>query len=138
VARDLPMTAPDWILTVRSVATVAQVVERLRTLVADHGLTLFADVDHAANAREAGLEMPPSRVLIFGNARAGTPLMLAAPDIALELPLRVLVREDAEGAALVYLDPVRLAAAFGVEHLAAGIMGLSTLVEAAAATRTEG
>jgi uncharacterized protein (DUF302 family) len=133
------VTTPDWIRTVGSAATVAQVAERMRALIAEHGLTLFAEVDHAANAREAGLEMPPSRVLIFGSARAGTPLMLAAPDIALELPLRVLVREDSEGgAALVYLDPARLAAAFGVEHLAAGIMGLSTLVEAAAATSTEG
>ena len=133
------MIAPDWIRTVRSAGTVVQVVERLRTLVAEHGLTLFAEVDHAANAREAGLEMPPSRVLIFGNARAGTPLMLAAPDIALELPLRVLVRADPEGGtALVYLDPARLAAAFGVEHLAQGIMGLPALAEAAAATHTEG
>jgi uncharacterized protein (DUF302 family) len=133
------VTAPDWIRTVHSPATVVQVAERLRTLVAEHGLTLFAEVDHAANAREAGLEMPPSRVLVFGNARAGTPLLLAAPDIALELPLRVLVRADPEGGtALVYLDPARLAAAFGVEHLAAGIMGLSALVEAAADTSTEG
>ena len=133
------MTTPDWIRTVRSAGTVVQVAERMRALIAERGLTLFAEVDHAANAREAGLEMPPSRVLIFGSARAGTPLMLAAPDIALEFPLRVLVRADAEGgAALVYLDPARLAAAFGVEHLAAGIMGLSTLVEAAAAGSTEG
>ena len=133
------MTTPDWIRTVRSAATVAQVAERMRALIAERGLTLFAEVDHAANAREAGLEMPPSRVLIFGSARAGTPLMLTAPDIALELPLRVLVREASEGGvALVYLDPARLAAAFGVEHLAAGIMGLSTLVEAAAAGSTEG
>lgn len=133
------MPTPDWIRTVRSAATVVQVAERLRTLVAERGLTLFAEVDHAANAREVGLEMPPSRILIFGSARAGTPLMLAAPDIALELPLRVLVRADPEGGtALVYLDPARLAAAFGMEHLATGIMGLSTLVEAAAATSAEG
>jgi uncharacterized protein (DUF302 family) len=132
------VTTPDWIRTVRSAATVVQVAERMRTLVAEHGLTLFAEVDHAANAREVGLEMPPSRVLIFGNASAGTPLMVAAPDIALELPLRVLVREDIEGGAvLVYVDPARLAAAFGVEYLATGIMGLSSLVEAAATTSTE-
>jgi uncharacterized protein (DUF302 family) len=133
------VTTPDWIRTVGSAATVAQVAERMRALIAERGLTLFAEVDHAANAREVGLEMPPTRVLIFGNARAGTPLMLAAPDIALELPLRVLVRADPEGGtALVYLDPARLAAAFGAEHLATGIMGLSTLVEAAAATSAEG
>jgi uncharacterized protein (DUF302 family) len=133
------VTTPDWIRTVRSAGTVVQVAARMRALIAERGLTLFAEVDHAANAREVGLEMPPSLLLVFGSARAGTPLMLAAPDIALELPLRVLVREDSEGgAALVYLDPARLAAAFGVEHLAAGIMGLSTLVEAAAATSAEG
>lgn len=133
------MTTPDLIRTVRSAGTVVQVAERMRALIAERGLTLFAEVDHAANAREVGLEMPPSLLLVFGSARAGTPLLLAAPDIALELPLRVLVREDSEGgAALVYLDPARLAAAFGVEHLAAGIMGLSALVEAAADTSTEG
>jgi uncharacterized protein (DUF302 family) len=71
--------------------------------------------------------------LIFGSARAGTPLMLKAPDIALELPLRVLVREEGiGGAVLAYGDPRRLARSFNVEEIAAGIMGLSVLVPAVA------
>jgi uncharacterized protein (DUF302 family) len=128
------MTTPDDIRVVRSNASFASTLARLRELLVERGLTLFAEIDHARNAREAGLEMPPAVVLIFGNAKAGTPLMVKAPDIALELPLRVLVRGEPDGrAALAYHDPLRLAAAFGVEDVAAGIMALPGLVAAVAA-----
>jgi uncharacterized protein (DUF302 family) len=127
------MTTPDDITAVPSDTTFEATLARLREAIAERGLTVFAEIDHAANARAAGLEMPPSTVLIFGSAKAGTPLMLKAPDIALELPLRVLVREEGSGAAvLVYRDPARLAQAFDVEVLAAGIMGLPGLVASAA------
>jgi uncharacterized protein (DUF302 family) len=123
------MTASDDLLVVPSDGTFEGTLKRLREAVAERGLTLFAEIDHAANARAAGLEMPPSTVLIFGSARAGTPLMLKAPDIALELPLRVLVREERTGGTvLAYRDPAQLAGTFDVEDLAAGIMGLSMLV----------
>ena len=69
-------------------------------------MTLFARIDHAAGARDAGLEMPPTVVLIYGNAKGGTPIMLAAPDVALDLPLRVLVREDSAGHAMVSFHPI--------------------------------
>jgi uncharacterized protein (DUF302 family) len=127
------MTTPDNISVVTSDATFGETLKRLREAIAERGLTLFAEIDHAENARAAGLEMPPSTVLIFGSARAGTPLMLKAPDIALELPLHVLVREDGRGGAvLAYGDPQRLARSFNVEDIAAGIMGLSVLVAAVA------
>ncbi len=104
------MTTPDNISVVPSDATFEATLNRLREAVAERGLTLFAEIDHAGNARAAGLEMPPSTVLIFGSASAGTPLMLKAPDIALELPLRVLVREAGRGGAvLAYGDPRQLA-----------------------------
>jgi uncharacterized protein (DUF302 family) len=123
------MTTSDDLLVVPSDGTFEGTLKRLREAVAERGLTLFAEIDHAANARAAGLEMPPSTVLIFGSARAGTPLMLKAPDIALELPLRVLVREERTGGTvLAYRDPAQLAGTFDVEDLAAGIMGLSMLV----------
>jgi uncharacterized protein (DUF302 family) len=61
------------------------------------GLTIFARIDHAAAARAAGLEMPPTIVLIYGNPRGGTAVMLAAPNAALDLPLRVLIRQDVAG-----------------------------------------
>lgn len=70
------------------------------------GLTIFARIDHAAGARGAGLMMPPTVVLIYGNAKGGTPVMLAAPQAALDLPLRVLVREDTDGRTLVAFHPI--------------------------------
>lgn len=127
------MTTPDNISVVPSDATFDETLKRLREAIAKRGLTLFAEIDHAENARAAGLEMPPSTVLIFGSASAGTPLMLNAPDIAVELPLRVRVRaEGAGGAVLAYRDPGQLASTFNVEEVAAGIMGRSVLVNAVA------
>jgi uncharacterized protein (DUF302 family) len=125
----------DNIRILHSEASSEQVVDRLHELIRERGLTLFAEIDHARNAREAGLEMPETRVLVFGNAKAGTALMLASPDIALELPLRILVRDEADGrTAIAYIDPERLAAVFGVDALAPSIAGLSAIATAAAAT----
>ena len=125
---------PDDLRSVQSDASFEAVLQRLHDIIRERGLSLFAEIDHARNAREAGLEMPNARVVIFGNAKAGTPLMLAAPDIALELPLHILVREQPDGrAVVVYRDPARLAAAFGVEALAPAIAGVSVVAQAAAA-----
>lgn len=82
----------------------ADTLTRLRTTLTDKGMTIFATIDHQAGAREAGLTMQPTTVLVFGNPKAGTPLMQAAPDFALDLPLRVLVREDAQGQTWVVYD----------------------------------
>jgi uncharacterized protein (DUF302 family) len=129
------MSLREDLRTLHSKASVEQVVDRLRELIHERGLTLFAEIDHGQNARDAGLEMPETKVLIFGSAKAGTALMLASPDIALELPLRILVREEADGqTAVVYIDPQHLAAAFGVDALAPAIAGLSAIAAAAAAT----
>jgi uncharacterized protein (DUF302 family) len=127
------MSLRDDVRIVHSEATFGQVIERLHELILERGLTLFAEIDHARNARDAGLEMPDTRVLIFGNAKAGTALILASPDVALELPLRILVRSEDDGrTALVYLDPGRLTAEFGIPDLASSIAGLSVIAEAAA------
>jgi uncharacterized protein (DUF302 family) len=77
--------------------SVAEIVLRLENILARKGLTLFARIDHAAAAKAIGLTMPPAQVLIFGNAKAGTPLMVAAPTSAIDLPLKALAWEDAEG-----------------------------------------
>jgi len=125
---------PDDLRVVRSDASFDTTLQRLRAALVERGITLFAEIDHAGNAREAGLELPPTVVLIFGNARAGTPLMVAAPDIALDLPLRVLVREQPDGVTvLAYHDPARLADAYQVEQVPAGILALPALVAEAAA-----
>lgn len=76
-------------------------VQKLAQAFGAAGMTVFARIDHQAAAREAGLTMPPTTVLIYGNPRGGTPLMLDAPLLALDLPLRVLVRDDAGGHTLV-------------------------------------
>ncbi|WP_340117879.1 DUF302 domain-containing protein [Pelagibius sp. 7325] len=85
----------------KSAYPYAETLERLRAALKDAGFTIFAEIDHSAAAHSVGLEMPPTVVVIYGNPRGGTPLMLAAPDFALELPLRVLVREAGAGACYV-------------------------------------
>ena len=77
--------------------SVDQTVERLKNLLQSKGITLFALVDHSAEAQKVGMQMRPTKLLIFGNPRAGTPLMLAAPSTAIDLPLKILVWEDAGG-----------------------------------------
>ncbi|MBV8834048.1 MAG: DUF302 domain-containing protein [Acidobacteriaceae bacterium] len=77
--------------------SVNETVERLKQLLHAKGVTLFAVVDHSGEAEKAGMKMPPTQLLIFGNPKAGTPVMLAAPSIAIDLPLKILVWEDAQG-----------------------------------------
>ncbi|MEO7717564.1 MAG: DUF302 domain-containing protein [Capsulimonas sp.] len=80
-------------------------LERLEQEIAKGGMSVFARIDHAAGAREFGLEMPPTVVLLYGSPRGGTPIMLEAPLAALDLPLRVLVRQDAKGQVLIAFHP---------------------------------
>jgi uncharacterized protein (DUF302 family) len=81
-------------------------VERIADALAQAGLMLFARIDHAAGAREDGMEMPPATVLIYGHAKGGTPIMLAAPQAALDLPLRVLVRQREDGQTTIAYHPI--------------------------------
>jgi uncharacterized protein (DUF302 family) len=80
-----------------SVHTVEQTVARLEEALRSKGVTLFAAIDHSGEALKIGMPMPPTKLLIFGSPRAGTPLMLAAPRSALDLPLKILVWQDADG-----------------------------------------
>jgi uncharacterized protein (DUF302 family) len=77
--------------------SVDQTVEKLKGILAAKGVALFALVDHSGEAEKVGMKMRPTKLLIFGNPKAGTPLMLAAPSIAIDLPLKVLVWEDGDG-----------------------------------------
>ena len=81
-------------------------IDRLVATIEKAGMTVFARIDHAAGAKEVGMTMPPTVVLLYGNPKGGTPIMLASPLAALDLPLRVLVREDSEGHALVSFHPI--------------------------------
>lgn len=85
----------------------APTLDRLARAIAAAGLQVFTTIDHAAAARAVGLTMPPTAVLLYGNPRGGTPVMLATPSAALDLPLRVLVREDTAGSTIVAFHPVK-------------------------------
>jgi uncharacterized protein (DUF302 family)/uncharacterized membrane protein YidH (DUF202 family) len=95
--------------------SVDETVERLKAALQAKGVTLFALVDHSGEAAKAGLTMRPTKLLIFGSPKAGTPLMLAAPSVALDLPLKILVAEDADGRVWMSYDrPEYLAKRHGV------------------------
>ena len=77
--------------------SVEQTVEALQNILKSKGVAVFALIDHSGEAEKVGLKMRPTKLLIFGNPKAGTPLMLASPSSAIDLPLKLLVWEDAQG-----------------------------------------
>ena len=77
--------------------SVEETVEKLKGILQAKGVTLFALVDHSGEAEKVGMKMRPTKLLIFGSPKAGTPVMLAAPSSAIDLPLKILVWEDAQG-----------------------------------------
>jgi uncharacterized protein (DUF302 family) len=89
--------ANNGIVSKPSKHSVEQTVEALATILKSKGVPLFTVIDHSGEAEKVGLKMPPTKLLIFGNPKAGTPLMLASPSSALDLPLKILVWEDAQG-----------------------------------------
>jgi uncharacterized protein (DUF302 family) len=92
------MTTEDrGLVTVPSSHSVDDTVAKLQTMLREKQVKLFAVIDHSGEAQQAGLEMHPTKVLIFGNPKGGTPLMVAAPSTAIDLPLKLLVWEDGEG-----------------------------------------
>lgn len=89
-----------------SAHSVDETVARLESLLVARSIKLFAIVDHSGEAAEVGLQMPPTKLLIFGNPKAGTPLMQSAPSVAIDLPLKILVWQAADGKAwLSYNTP---------------------------------
>ena len=91
------MTKLEGIINKPSHHTVTETVDRLTNMLQTKGITLFALIDHSGEAEKVGIPMRPTKLLIFGSPIAGTPLMLAAPSAALDLPLKILVWEDAQG-----------------------------------------
>ena len=89
--------ADTGIVTIPSNHPVDETVNRIKETLAAKGVKLFAVVDHSGEAEKAGLHMRNTKLLIFGSPKAGTPLMVAAPTLAIDLPLKLLVAEDAEG-----------------------------------------
>jgi uncharacterized protein (DUF302 family) len=103
------------IIDIPSNHSVDETVERLRGILQARGVTLFALVNHSGEAEKAGMKMRPTKLLIFGSPKAGTPVMLAAPSIAIDLPLKILIWEDNQGKVWVsYNSPAYLQERHGV------------------------
>lgn len=108
------MTTENGLIQSSSRYGMDETMQRLQNTFAEKGLQVFAVIDHSGEAAKVGLKMPPTRVLIFGSPKAGTPLMLAAPSLAIDLPLKALVAEDAGGkVSVTYNDPEYLRARHG-------------------------
>lgn len=111
--------------------SVDETVEKLKSILEAKGVKLFALVNHSGEAIKAGFQMPPTRLLIFGSPKAGTPLMLASPLAAIDLPLKILIREDEGGQTrIAYNDPEYLRERHG---LAAELLGNIAVVATLAA-----
>jgi uncharacterized protein (DUF302 family) len=132
--------AADGLTTIASAHGPAETVRRFEAALQDKGMTLFARIDHAAGATEAGLRLRPTVLLIFGNAKAGTPLMQADQTIGIDLPLKALVWQDAVGKTfLSYNEPRWLAQRHGlgadlqtpVDAMTAGLVALARQATAA-------
>jgi uncharacterized protein (DUF302 family) len=127
------MDIGEGIIRKPSSHTVPETLDRLEEVLKTKGIVVFARIDHSGEAAKVGLKMPPTQVLIFGNPRGGTPVMLAAPTSAIDLPLKALAWQDAEGKVwLGYTDPAYFARRYGLsEAQVAPIRVIGQLVEAA-------
>ena len=126
----------DGLVRVSSALEPRETMDRLEKAIKDRGLTVFARVDHAGGARAAGLSLGPTELIIFGNARGGTPLMQAAQEAGIDLPLKALVYQDAAGKVwLAYNDPHWLADRHHLPDLP-NIVLLTRLLETLAAGAT--
>jgi len=122
------------IVRIPSHHSVDETVDKLKNILRSKEVTLFALIDHSGEAAKVGMKMPPTKLLIFGNPKGGTPLMLAAPSVALDLPLKILVSEDAQGKVwLSYNSPEYLKERYGLPaNLLPNIAVIETLAAKAA------
>jgi uncharacterized protein (DUF302 family) len=122
------------LVQLRSEHSFEETFQRLESSVASRGLTVFARIDFSGDAQKAGLRMNPARLLIFGNPKAGTPLMIAAPTMAIDLPLKILVSQDDDGRVwATYNSPGYLKDRHGVpDDLMKNIGGVAAVAESIA------
>jgi uncharacterized protein (DUF302 family) len=125
----MALTRNNGVIDQLSSHSVDETLERLEHALREKGVTIFALVDHSGEAEKVGLKMPPTKLVIFGSPKAGTPLMLAAPSIAIDLPLKILIREDVQGKVWVsYNSPEYLLERHGLSReLLANIAAVETL-----------
>lgn len=124
----------NGLVRVASRHSFEETISRIESFLAEKGIKLFATIDHSGEAERAGLKMPPTKVLIFGNAKAGTPVMLATPSAAIDLPLKVLVAEDEnKGVWISYNTPEYLEQRHGFpQELTGNLAGVRAVVGYAA------
>ena len=129
-----PVDKKDGIVMIPSNHSVDETVARVKSILQAKGITLFSLIDHSGEAAKVGMKMPNTKLLIFGNPKGGTPLMLAAPSIAIDLPLKILVAEDREGKVWVsYNSPEYLKERHSLpQDLLANIAVVETLAAKAA------
>src|SRR5580704_16126049 len=122
------MKAGDGIISKASKYSVPETLDRVDALLQSKGIKIFVRVDHSGEAEQAGLKMPPTQLLIFGNPKGGTPVMLAAPTAAIDLPLKALAWQDGDGKVwLSYNDPAYFQQRFGVsDDVMKPLVGLGT------------
>jgi uncharacterized protein (DUF302 family) len=133
-AADNTVKMKNGIVNVPTNHSVDEAVERVKIILQSKGITLFALVDHSGEAEKVGLKMPPTKLLIFGSPKGGTPLMLAAPSIAIDLPLKILVWQDGQGKVWIsYNSPEYLKERHGLPaELLPNIAVVDTLATSAA------
>ncbi len=124
------MAHENGLVQVVSRYSVEETVRRLESAFADKGLHVFAVIDHSGEAAKVGLTMRPTKVLIFGSPKGGTPVMVAAPSLAIDLPLKALVAQDADGKVWVtYNDPKYLKERHSVsEELIKNLAGAGAVI----------
>lgn len=109
------MNSGEGLISKPSKYSVPETLHRLETILTAKGIKVFARIDHSGEAEKAGLKMPPTQLLIFGNPKGGTPVMLAAPTAAIDLPLKALAWQDASGQVwLSYNDPAYIQRRYGL------------------------
>lgn len=130
----MTLTTTKGLVELESRHSVGDTVTRLLDALQDKGVKVFAVIDHSAEAEKVGLKMPPTKLVIFGSPKAGTPLMLAAPTIAIDLPLKILVREDSDAKVWVsYNEPAYLRERHGLPaSMLASLEAAKTLAALAA------
>jgi uncharacterized protein (DUF302 family) len=127
------MKAGEGIISKASKYSVPETLDRVDALLRSKGIKIFVRVDHSGEAEKAGLKMPPTQLLIFGNPKSGTPVMLAAPTASIDLPLKALAWQDADGKVwLSYNDPEYLKKRYGLtDDQIKTIAGTGSLIEQA-------
>jgi uncharacterized protein (DUF302 family) len=129
----LPGRRDNGMVHLPSPYSVAETAVRLESVLQAKGVKVFCRIDHSGEAEKTGLKMRPTQVIIFGSPKSGTPMMVAAPTLAIDLPLKALVWEDEAGQVRVsYNSPEYLAERHGLsEGLVKNIAGIGTLLQSA-------